>query len=192
MLARKLQGQFFSFPVLNPLSATGGALLSLLVHHPKELEKNPEWWAHMYCANLFESRPEVVEALKQGPVVVTNYTHSFRVWAQAVFESEDIRHLLGYVRGLPKPHTVLSVWGEAWQSPNNFPVKFSQALSTRIRLAHQHSTRTKRFSLIWDEERYRHIILNKCIQSMAEIVCAQHPHVKINPFSQYTMHDFVK
>lgn len=190
-IARKLGGRFFSFPTLNVLSATGGALLSLLVNHPQELESNPEWWSHIYAANLFEMRGQLLDALNQGPVVVTNYIQGFKIWAEVARE-EDKRTLWGYTTGLPAPNTVLHLWGDTWESPGNFKVHLSQSLQMRLRSAYQRSAVHQKFTLLWEEEKYRHLVLNKCVTAMCNHLKTKYPTLEINPFIQFAYTDFMK
>lgn len=145
----------------------------------------------MYAANLFEMRGEVLQALKQGPVVVTNYTQSFKMWAEVARE-EDKRTLWGYTTGLPAPNSVLHVWGDPWESPGNFKVDFSLGLMHRLRSAYQRSATNQKFTLLWGEEKYRHLVLNKCATAMCQYIKGRYENIEVNPFIQFAYTDFMK
>ena len=100
LVAKKLGATYLSFPLLFNLdSPTASILRNALIHSPRVLEANPQWWAHIYMAHLQEVKDKINAALEHGPVVVTNYVMAFRVWARAASFDIDTCYI-GFTAGL--------------------------------------------------------------------------------------------
>jgi len=104
LVAQRLMGHNLSLPLLDFNSITGSALIHSISQHAQDLEKNPHWWAHIYAANIHEQAHKLSELVETGPVVTSNYYHSFRVWMRAA----GMKDLSGFFGPLPLPkHTFL-------------------------------------------------------------------------------------
>lgn len=124
LIAKRIAATYISFPLLDPYSPTGRILLASLNNDPKKLEKNPNWWAHLYAANLYESKDKIAEAQARGPVVITNYTHAFKIWFNAFG-----LNVQSYVNTLPATAVEYILTGHD-QFPSLKP-KFDFSLTTK-------------------------------------------------------------
>ena len=132
LVSRKLSGTVLSFPFLFNLdSPTARILRASLIHYPRKLEANPMWWAHIYAAHLYEYKKQIEIALEHGPVVVTNYVMSFRVWARAASIDID-SYFDGFTAGLPQPNCAFSIIGEKNEGYRNLDIDFSPSLILSI------------------------------------------------------------
>jgi hypothetical protein len=128
LIAKKIGGSVVCLPFLDYGSYTGRALIEIMSKNPKNLEKEKHWWFHMYAANIQEKRIEIANLLKIGPVVVTNYTTSCKIWARAC----SIDNMLGFHKDLPIVDIVFGLYGRKLKTPNNFEVEFSEELVEKI------------------------------------------------------------
>lgn len=137
-LARALRGTSFSFPNLDPESPTGSPMLQILTTNPQFVLEYPEWWGHIYLANIYEKKPEIVEALSQGPVVAVNYIRSFTVWSRSSgFRPES--GFSGFSSGLPITQTSFTLWGGNIRTPGDLPVEHPHELLERLRMGFKFS-----------------------------------------------------
>jgi hypothetical protein len=180
LVARKFVAVHIEFPIFNPpYSASGTGLLEALTTRIQELERNPLWWCHMYAANLYESRDRLLSLLDRMPVVVTNYIHSFRIWAHAM-NLDMTRFYHGYTIGLPAPNMFFCVQGQPWATPGNLPVKFSPQLKHKIDMGFRGTSLACHKMLLTDDrDRFRHIILNKAAQSIALKIKSKYPDMQM-------------
>jgi hypothetical protein len=131
LVARRLFGKFISFPSISPFSPTGRELLQRLTNNPRALEENYEWWAHMYCANLYEQKAVIASTLECMPVIITNYTKSFKYWMMASGWGNSAT-LTAFTTNLPTPNLYFSVDMEEWKRPNHPQIDFSTSLKSKI------------------------------------------------------------
>ena len=127
-VARGLKAPLFAFPVLDHQSFTGRALLWALAGKGELLEQAPQWWAHLYIANLLEKADEIYSASLQGPVIVTNYTTGFSIWMHAA----GIKSLGGFFASLPPPKIVYKLCGSTWITARNLHNGFSTPFILKI------------------------------------------------------------
>lgn len=127
LVAKRLQGTYIAFPVLDPFSITGRALLSSLTQNPRGLEVNSNWWAHIYSANLYENHYRIQEALELGPVIVTNYTSSFKFWMKTLELP-----VITYVDKLTQPDYMYILLGDEIVPTNRPKIDFSPEFILRI------------------------------------------------------------
>lgn len=167
LVARRLVGTFRPFPVMNPTRPVGQALFNGILSHPEQLEAAPHWWAHLYAAELYEHQAELERLQAMGPVIVTNYLISFRIWARAA----GIPSLQGWTSGLPEPRVAYSLVGPAWPAPGNIPLKFSPELVERVNLAMVRPADKRVRKVEIDHEKMPHLFLNK---AAAEITSDLH------------------
>lgn len=110
LVAKRLKGNFLSLPVLDPYTSTGRALLAALSNSPRALEKKPEWWAHIYIANVYEQADRIESLRMIGPVVINNYLLSYRSWMRATGMNMAV-WLKGFTVNLTEPLAAYSVVG---------------------------------------------------------------------------------
>ena len=129
LLARRIHGNHLALPTLNPLSPAGRALFELITKEPTRIERDPVWWAHLYAAMLMENR-EKIELLQQaGPLVVTNYLTSFRIWSKA----SGVRSpLQDWTPGIPEPDCLFTIEGDPYKWPGNVPANYSSELLSEV------------------------------------------------------------
>lgn len=131
LVAKKINGKYFSFPFLfNLESQTATILRQNMLNQPRVLENSPHWWIHIYAAHMYEYKKLIEMYLEIGPVVVTNYVMSFRVWARAL--NIDIDNYSGFTAGLPQPNCAFSIVGEKNIGYRNLDIDFSPALTLSI------------------------------------------------------------
>lgn len=107
LVAKRLNATLITFPVLDPYSITGRALLSSLSQNSLVLEQNPNWWAHIYAANLYEHKEKIQSSLLKGPVVVTNYINSFNFWMKSLG-----LNISKFTNDLPQVNSSYSLYGK--------------------------------------------------------------------------------
>jgi hypothetical protein len=131
LVAKRLNGNHLALPVLDPSSSTGSLLLANLTTNMQLLEKIPQWWAHIYMANTFEQK-ERIEALKKvGPVILTNYVASFRVYNRSIEASSN---LAGYAAGLQEPDYIFQVQGPEWANrPSNLLLDYTPEVRNKLK-----------------------------------------------------------
>lgn len=72
---------------------------------PEALINNPQWWAHLVAANIYEQLP----VIKNEPLVIMkNYVTGYRNW----FTACGVDQAGAYVSGLPRPNLVFVCRGE--------------------------------------------------------------------------------
>lgn len=128
LVARRLGAPFIPFPVLDPSTITGRGLLASLTTMARSLETYPQWWAHIYAANLYEQKTRIEAALMVGPVVVTNYTTAFKIWMNLLGVS-----IQGYVTEMPMPNASFCLYGDPIVSTNRPKFDFSPEFCFRIK-----------------------------------------------------------
>lgn len=132
LVAKKIFGLFVELPDLNPEFFAGQALLHWLRTAPRRLEENPEYWAHIYAANLYESKEKIESLRLKYPVVVTNYTQSHKAWMRC--SGLDTDYIKGFTYRLPRPNMVIVLGGEEVPHlPGNFKVNFSSEIYLKLR-----------------------------------------------------------
>lgn len=131
LVARKLSGYYFSFPVLDPQSMTGRILLTSLVNNVEAIEAQPHWWSHIYAAHLYEQKEKLESLLEEGPVVVTNYTLAYRAWMNSL-GLDMTTNLAAFTQNLPKVNLAIAL-NSYIQFPSTQPkFNFSFNLKNRI------------------------------------------------------------
>lgn len=161
LVAARIGATFISLPVLNPSRPVGKALLSGLLQNPQVLEERPEWWCHLYAAQLYEVKHEISRALSSGrPVIITNYLISFRLWAGAM----GLSSLRGWTKGLPEPRIAYGLRGLPCPTNGNIPVNFSEDFLFKVnsRLRNPGDKRVIRLSVSESEQ------WHKALNSTAE------------------------
>lgn len=114
LVAQRMMGHCLNLPLLDFNSITGGALIHSISQHAADLEKNPHWWAHIYAANIHEQSSKLLTLAETGPVIVSNYYHSFRVWMRAA----GLKDLSGYFGPLPLPNHTFLLTGASYTTRN--------------------------------------------------------------------------
>jgi hypothetical protein len=124
LIARRLLGVHFSFPTFSTKSSTSMALFERYTKDTVFLENNPQWWAHIYIANLYESLEVIKSSLEKMPVVVTNYVFSYKAWNSSL--GVDMAHFLdGFTVDLPQPNIGYCLDGPTIESADNLDVNLS-------------------------------------------------------------------
>lgn len=186
LVANKLHGHCIHFPTLKAESFTGRALLFSLAKQADALEKNVEWWAHIYAANLYESKYNIEGLRRDGPVIVLNYTTAFRTWSKAAgFSSRE--KLKNFTAGLEEPSVIYSLHGDHWEAPGNFPNRFSSALLSRISLS-MRMLGDKRVKIAsYDEDvKFRHLQINEAASTIANDIASRY-NLPIDDNKEYSM-----
>lgn len=93
-----------NFPTFDPNSFTSQALIKGY-QRPEALINNPQWWAHLVAANIYEQLPVI---RSQPLVIMKNYVTGYRNWFTAV----GVDQAGAYVSGLPRPNLVFVCRGE--------------------------------------------------------------------------------
>jgi hypothetical protein len=130
LVAKRLGGYCVHFPLLDTDSFTGFALLHSITTHPQELEQEPLWWVHLYCANLQERREYLQNLRRLAPVIVTNYMTGARIWARAV----GVEKLSGFFGQLPPTRRAYGLYGAKWETPGNLKNSFTPSFLSRLEL----------------------------------------------------------
>jgi hypothetical protein len=143
LVAARLTGSCIQLPVFDLTSYTGRALLQTLTSNPENLELNPYWWAHIYAANIHEQYLKIQKLREQGPVIITNYTSSFKVWMGIA----GVYDLSSYFGPLPEPLHTYSLLGSEIETSTNLSVNFSKRFKERINKGVKRPP-GKKFSLI--------------------------------------------
>jgi len=189
LLAKRIYGTYLTFPCLNPESFTGRALIAALTTSPRELEKNPGWWFHLYSANLFEFKDQLNGLLKLMPVVVTNYLIGMRTWANAT--GIDMDHFLkGFSTGLPNTTKAYSIIGSPWDTPGNLRSNFSSEFQFRVNrnMANPHDKRVTKHFIPQDISRSNQ--LNTIVRELATDIDNRY-HTGLDLTALYSHTDFL-
>ena len=129
LVSKRLYGNFIAFPILDPRTSTGRALLSSLTTNLRELERSPDWWAHVFAAHLYEHRDKIIALRSIGPVFVTNYLTAYRVWMRQLGTEVN-----GFVSGLPRPSLCYNLYGASLPpTPNSMHLDFAPDFKHRIK-----------------------------------------------------------
>lgn len=129
-VASKLIGTAYKFPCFDLHSPSGMSLMALLGTNARVLESHPEWWMHTFITNLWEFQDQIKSSLEKGPVIIVNWTGAANIYLNSLF---DKVHVTEWTRGLISPNITYSLFGEPWEAPGNFTVKFSRAFRTKVR-----------------------------------------------------------
>lgn len=103
-LAKTFGCPSLNFPTLDPNSLTSNALLRGY-QKPAALISNPQWWAHLAAANMYEQLPLITG---EPLVIMKNYVTGYRNWFSAV----GVEHASSFVSGLPRPNLIFLCRGE--------------------------------------------------------------------------------
>lgn len=128
LVAKRLKAKFIAFPILDPSTITGRGLLASLTTMTRSLEAHPHWWAHVYIANLYEQKSKIEAALLEGPVVVTNYIISYKLWMGSLGVSTD-----GFFSELPVPNAGYLLSGDPIVPTNKPKFDFSPEMVLKIK-----------------------------------------------------------
>jgi hypothetical protein len=181
-LAYRLGGQFYNFPIFNaPSSITGTGLLMALTTSVEALEANPEWWTHLYLANLWENHKLIKEALTYGPVVVCNWTVGARVYAQAScrMPKNQSKEL---VKGLTDPDIPIILQGDVYEHDANVPVKFTKKFQLNFQRELTDINWIKKIYLSYPDDVNRTLRLNRHLDAVVSYIRAVRPDIKDNNF----------
>ncbi len=163
LVARRLSSTSIPFPVLDPSSLTGRGLLTSLASVSKELESTPDWWAHIYAANLYEQVEKIEYALMLGPVVVTNYVMAYRIWMKAL--GVDISN---FTRNIPEPSVAYLLKGDPIVPIARPKFQLSIELILKIQRLMNFSidSRVRKVSLSDFQHKFTHIHVNNICMSI--------------------------
>jgi hypothetical protein len=168
LVARRINGTFISFPkIFSPDDFQNGVsphLIKLLTSSPKQLERNPEWWAHLYIASIYEYKQTIEKAVLEGPVILTNYINSYRIWMKSIGLENFNQSFSGFTKNLPKPNIIYYVNGEAWKQPNtNLNINLSPEVVFKINssLKFTCNTGARKVDLDWFDSKFTHAAINK-------------------------------
>jgi hypothetical protein len=161
LVARRLKGIHLSFPVLDVRTWTGGVLLASLSKRPRELENNPEWWAHVFAANLYEQKHKLIDLSQKMPVVVTNYTLAYRIWMKAT-GIDMSKFLKGFTVNLPQPTIGYVMIGNPLIPIDKPLFEFSTDFALRIKkgMNNPADKRVVRVNLQNVESKFHHVSVN--------------------------------
>lgn len=167
LVARRLQATLLTFPILDPYTMTGRALLASLTNSPKGLESNSQWWFHIYAANLYEQQQKIKTALESGPVVVTNYIFAYRIWAKAM--GLDIS---SFTVGLPDPDIAYLLSGNEVVPTDRPKFDFSPEFVSRIRrgIMHPADSRIYKVNLQEVHSKFYHMTINNAACTITDHV----------------------
>lgn len=166
LVAKKLYGNYLPFPNLSPASFTGRILLYYLNRDYSEIYAKPEWWRHVYLANMYEQAVQIPELLKLGPVVVTNYTTSFMLYNRAL---KPVSSFEGFFQSLPMPNVsiILETLEDIACQPEQLPLAKNWMLSNKILENYKRSNLPRTVKIKPDlGSRFSHINVN----STSEII----------------------
>lgn len=179
LVATRLMGHVLEFPIFNAMgSVPGTALLAAVSTRADELVENPQWWAHLYAANLYEHKPALMQRLAEAPCVVVNYTNSFRLWTK----TSTLRHnthtsLEGFVDGLPKPDMFFLLKGKSWNPPGNTPQGFDDAFLQRLHFRMSCNRTAQHVQMDDYESKFRHVQINSAAEHIVRQVLRVYPHL---------------
>lgn len=163
LVARRLSGTTFIFPVLDMSTPLGKALTSAIISHPIAAEGLPGWWCHLYAAALYEQSHFLTGLKGIKPLVTVNYVVAARLWAKAA----GLKNLKGWTYGLPEPDITYTLVGPKWQNPGNIPVNFSEEFKARVDRSLAHPTDKRALRIVVDPLRNTHDFFN----TAADLVC---------------------
>lgn len=188
LVARRLEATYVAFPVLDPYTLTGRALLASLTKTPKGLESNGLWWAHIYAANLIEQQDRITEALKTGPVVVVNYLWAFRIWMGIL----GIR-VNEFTFTLPSPDIGYVLFGPEPIPTDRPKFDFSIDFTTKLSRSMSHPKNQKTIKVLLSEFAHTstHIYVNNISAAITASVDRRFK-CGVNEFEVYTSKDFLK
>lgn len=133
LVAKRLNGAFISFPILTTTNVTGRSLLAALSTNTNALEASPNWWSHIYAANLYEQSLKISDYISRQPLVVTNYKVAFKLWMKNL--GIDVS---SYVRDLPSP-SLIYILGGNHKIENSKPIyNFSEKLKISNKASFSH------------------------------------------------------
>ena len=164
-LAKRIGGYFILAPQLNADSFTGRALIHSLTHNARELESEPVWWCHIYAAHLLEIKHQIEHYRQYGPVVVTNYTEGFSIWARAM----GLKKLPGFLKDLPVPQLIFGLYGRNIETPGNVKALFSGEFISKLyfHTAKRQSPKYHKIKMLHFQQDYESI--NQVIMDISEI-----------------------
>ncbi len=192
LVARRINGMHVSFPVLDTSTMTGRALLSALSRSPRGLESSPEWWAHIYIANVYEQMNKLKEINSKMPLVITNYVLSYRIWMKAT--GVDMAHFLkGFTINLPQPNVAYSIIGENPVPQDRPTFDFSPEFVLRVQrgMSNPVDKRVNRVILSNTESKFVHVSVNSAACSITQDLKNRYK-LRINETALYTRDEFLK
>lgn len=191
LLARRILGTCITLPKFDPDSATGLALLKYLSEDPQHLERNPEWWAHIYAANIYEQKSKIVSALEAGPVIVTNYWMALRGWVSSTDANLETG-LTGFSGGIPPPTIGYVVLGPRIERQFHiFSPKFSPSFMLRVNMYMSRMGDKRCVKIHMQDSPLTHIRINKAVDEICEDLKNKFK-INYDKTSNYTVNDFPK
>jgi len=191
LLAKRIHGHYVGFPIVGAMGPANRILIKALLTDTNNLEKNLYWWAHIYIASLYESAHFIENLNKEMPVIVSNWTNSFRTWFGSC--GLNMPHFYnGFTADLPKPTKVYVLDGENWaDTQGNLVATFNPELVQHINSSFRSLHRMggpKKISL-YDKDKFRHIAINKAVDTIVRDL-KQYYKIVVNPSMNYTIKSF--
>lgn len=187
LVARRLKATFIPFPILDPYTVTGRALLSSLTQTPRGLESHPYWWAHIYAANLYEHCDKIRVALVSGPVITTNYVRSYILWMRSA--GIDVE---GFIKDLPSVSMAFMLSGLSSIPTTRPKFNFSPEFIYKVQrsMAHVEDKKSTRILLSSYENKFTHMFVNS-ISIDVSLIIADKYSLKIKEKELYTKESFM-
>jgi hypothetical protein len=184
LLAKRLGGVMVELPNISLSSFTGPLLFRLLSSNTETLEASPDWWAHVYAANVIETVDKIMEPVKASvPVVVTNYVTAVGAWAAAAGADEKVAASLRAVA--PSPDFAFVVFGPSVGTPFGGKKSFTALLRAKIaaEMASIPQTMRRRIDMDPSEPQWKRI--NLAVDEMC-FVLSKKLGMAYNPSLRYT------
>lgn len=191
-LALRINAEFKSFPILDPKSPTGRILLFGLTKNIQLLEKNPEWWMHIYAANLYEQGAYLREALKKGPVIVTNYMYSYKAWMGSCgINSREFGK--SFTASLPVPNIAYSIsTSEPLIEHTGLKIGFSEELKYNLKknLSNPRNSKIVKVKVSEVSYSFPQVAVNKILISVSNDIKSRFKDVSLDEKILCTKKDF--